>query len=70
MGLDEILEEAKTLENEQKALKAELFKMAWAMRGGVTTDEVFGLCYEDREIIASIVKENIEVTKKSGLPYF
>jgi len=70
MSLDEILQEAKNLENDQRALKGELFKMCWAMRGGITADEMFGLTYEDREIIASVCKENIEITKKSGLPYF
>lgn len=70
MSLDEILQEAKQLEEDQKALKAELYKMCWAMRGGITTDEMYGLSYEDREIIASVCKDNIEITKKSGLPYF
>lgn len=39
------------------------------MRGGVTSDQLFfTYSYEDRNIISSIVKENIEATKKSGLP--
>ena len=40
------------------------------MRGGVTLDEGFNLTYEDREIISDIVKDNLETTKKSGLPFF
>lgn len=40
------------------------------MRGGITLDEGFGLCQEDKEIIADIIKENLETTKKSGLPFF
>lgn len=40
------------------------------MRGGVTLDEGFNLSYEDRQLIADIVKENMETTKKSGLPFF
>lgn len=40
------------------------------MRGGITADEAFALCMEDREIISNIIKENLETTKKSGLPFF
>lgn len=40
------------------------------MRGGVSLEEAYFMSAEDREIIANIVKENLEVTKKSGLPFF
>jgi hypothetical protein len=40
------------------------------MRGSITIDEAFALSYEDREIISNIIKENLETTKKSGLPFF
>lgn len=39
------------------------------MRGGVTSEDLFQkYSFEDREIISKIIKENIEVTKKSGMP--
>jgi hypothetical protein len=68
--MDEIYTEVKNLENQQKQLKHELFKLCWYMRGGVQLEEAFYMCLEDREIIASIVKENIETTRKTGLPFF
>jgi hypothetical protein len=40
------------------------------MRGGVTYEEAFFLSPDEREMIGSIVKENLETTKKSGLPFF
>ena len=40
------------------------------MRGGVTLDEGFNLTWEDRSLISDIVKENLETTKKSGMPFF
>jgi hypothetical protein len=58
------------MDREYKALRSEVFKLAWYMRGGVTIDEAFGLSYDDRKIIASIVEENLEITKESGLPFF
>lgn len=70
LSLDEILKEAKGMEEENKKLKDELFKLSWYMRGGLSVEEAFYLSFEDREIIGKIVKENIETTKKSGLPFF
>ena len=40
------------------------------MRGGVTYEEAFNLSHEDKMLINDIVKENMETTKKSGLPFF
>lgn len=40
------------------------------MRGSVSLDEGFALSYDDRKIIAELVEENFEVTKKSGMPHF
>jgi len=58
------------MDNNTKNFKRELFKICWHMRGGMTIDEVYCLAPEDRLILAGIVKENMETTKKSGLPYF
>ncbi len=40
------------------------------MRGGVLYQDVLNMCLKERQMIADISKENIELTKKSGLPYF
>jgi hypothetical protein len=40
------------------------------MRGSVTIEEVWQLDNEDRAIIFKIIEENLETTKKSGLPFF
>tara|TARA_R110000803_G_scaffold105008_1_gene173225 strand:+ start:973 stop:1179 length:207 start_codon:yes stop_codon:yes gene_type:complete len=66
----EILEEVKRMEGEQKEIKSEILKLCWYMRGSVTLDEGFSMSYEDRSLIGDIVKENLETTKTSGLPFF
>lgn len=58
------------MENDQKQIKNDIFKLCWYMRGGVTLDEGFALSFEDRKIISTIIEENLETTKKSGLPFF
>lgn len=40
------------------------------MRGGVTYDEAMYMSGSERKIMNDIVKENLETTKKSGLPFF
>jgi hypothetical protein len=40
------------------------------MRGGITYDQVMQLSAAERKMIGELAKENIETTKKSGLPWF
>ena len=40
------------------------------MRGGLTLEEGFSLSFEDRMLINDIIKENLETTKKTQLPFF
>jgi hypothetical protein len=37
---------------------------------GLSYSEGMNLTWEDREIVGEIIKENLETTKKSGLPFF
>ena len=69
-SLDEILQEVKRMEGEQKELKTEITKICWYMRGGISLDEAYTMSFDDRRIVSSIIKENLETTKKSGLPFF
>jgi hypothetical protein len=67
---EKILQEVKQLEKEIKQFKLELTKICWYMRGSVSLEEVYFMSPEDREICATLISENIETTKKSGLPFF
>ncbi|NBR61956.1 MAG: hypothetical protein EBT86_10000 [Actinobacteria bacterium] len=52
-----------------KRIKDDIFTISWYMRGGVTSYELFHVySSEDRAILNDIIKNNIENTKKSGLP--
>ena len=44
--------------------------MCWYMRGGLTYDEAFNLSNQERDIINDIIKDNLETTKKSKMPFF
>ena len=58
------------MDDDIKALKSEIFKLSWFMRGGMTLEEAFQLSYDDRSIINEMVKDNLDTTKETGLPFF
>lgn len=58
------------MEKEVKALKKDLLSLCWYMRGGLQYADALELCQEERMIISEIIKENLETTKKSKLPFF
>lgn len=58
------------MESDVNAIRQEALKMSWFMRGGITYDQALNLSQEERKIISSIIKDNMETTKKSGLPFF
>jgi hypothetical protein len=70
LTVEEINALAVEMEEESKAIKTELYKMCWYMRGSLSVDQAFMLDYQDREIIAGIIEKNLETTKETRLPFF
>lgn len=70
LSLPEIEVEVKKMEDESKALKKDIFKLAWFMRGSINLEQAFQLEYMDRMMISEIINENLKTTKESGLPFF
>lgn len=72
MGLsnDQISEAIDKLEKDSKAMRTEVLKLCWYMRGALSYEEGMLLSYTDREVISEIIKENMEVTEKTRLPFF
>ena len=58
------------MEKETQDIRLDILKLCWYMRGGVSFDEAMQMSQSDRELINELVKENLETTKKSGLPFF
>lgn len=69
MTLDDeaIVRLIESYDKESKAIKNESLKLAWFMRGGLSYEEAMYLSQSEREMIAKIVEDNIETTKKSGM---
>lgn len=70
LSLDQIQKLSERMEKEAKALKNQLYQIMWFMRGSITMSEAFELEAEDLDIITKIIKENLETTKKTKLPFF
>ena len=70
LSLEEIQKLSERMEKEAKALKNQIYQLMWFMRGSITITEAFELESEDLEIISKIIKENLETTKKTKLPFF
>jgi hypothetical protein len=58
------------MDKECQLIRNEAVKLSWYMRGGLTYDQAMALSANDRTVIGDLIKENLETTKKSGLPFF
>jgi hypothetical protein len=70
LTLPEILELIDGMDKESRAIQKELIKMCWYMRGGVTLDEIYATDRTQRDLIVDLIKENLETTKDTRLPFF
>jgi hypothetical protein len=60
----------KRYDKDIRAIKDDLIKITWWMRGGITLNEVMMLTAKDRETISAFIKENLETTQKTKMPFF
>jgi hypothetical protein len=58
------------MEKDCQAIRQEALTISWFMRGGLTYDQTMALGIQERELINALIKNNLETTKKSGLPFF
>ena len=58
------------MDKESDEIRREALRMAWYMRGGLTYDQSMALGVSERKMISALIKENLETTKKSGMPFF
>jgi hypothetical protein len=58
------------MEKEADNIRREALKQSWYMRGGLSYEQALNLSYNERLMINELIKENLDTTKKSGLPFF
>lgn len=70
MTSDEIAKMIDQMEKEVNDIRQEALKMSWYMRGGLDYNQALNLSAAERKLIGELIKENLETTKKSGMPFF
>jgi hypothetical protein len=58
------------MEKDCQSIRQEALRISWYMRGGLTYDQAMALGVQERTIINDLINDNLETTKKSGLPFF
>jgi len=70
LNSDQIAKLIDQMDKDITNIKQEALQMSWYMRGGISYEQALQLSKSERDIIGKIIKENMETTKKSGLPFF
>ena len=58
------------MEKERMSIPINAIKLSWYMRGGVTYDDIMNMSHKEIDAINKLIDENMEITKKSKLPFF
>lgn len=58
------------MDQQADAIRSDILKSCWYMRGGITYSEALMLSPNERQAINEIIKENLETTKKTGIAFF
>jgi len=57
-------------EEDCKAIKRLAMSLSWYTRGGASYEDVLNMSAEERKIIQEMADNNMEITKKSQMPFF
>jgi hypothetical protein len=58
------------MERECHDIKKTALKFSWYMRGGVSYEDILNMSPQERNALGEIIEDNLEITKKSQLPFF
>lgn len=58
------------MEKESLEIREQSLKMSWYMRGGATYEDVLQMSQSERRLVSALIKDNLETTNKSRLPFF
>lgn len=70
LSTEEIKKLVDNYEKEVQDIKRSALQMAWYMRGGATYLDILNMSLQERDQINKIIENNLEVTKKSQMPFF
>lgn len=59
-----------SMESEVEGIKKNALQLTWYMRGGASYNDILNMSLSERRMISDIVEKNLEITKKTQLPFF
>ena len=70
LSAEEISKMIDRMDKEADSIRQQSLKMSWYMRGGATYQDIMQMSFRERSFISDIIKDNLETTKTSKLPFF
>jgi hypothetical protein len=67
---DDVEKLVKKMEKDADDIVFSAQRLSWYMRGGVTFNDLMNMSKKQVDNINEIIKDNLETTKKSNLPFF
>jgi hypothetical protein len=67
---EEIVDLLDNMEKQSKAYKDDAIRICWYMRGSISYEDAMMLARVDKELIGKLIKENLETTQKTKMPFF
>jgi hypothetical protein len=67
---EEIVDLLDNMEKQSKAYKDDAIRICWYMRGSISYEDAMMLTRIDKELIGKLIKENLETTQKTKMPFF
>lgn len=58
------------MDRDVSGIRSEIADLTWFSRGGLSYEDAFYLSPNDRKIFSEMIKQHMDTTKKSGLPFF
>jgi len=58
------------MDSEVTEIKKASLSFSWYMRGGVSYEDALNMSVVERNAMSELINNNLEVTKKSQLPFF
>jgi len=57
-------------EKDVSGIKENALSLAWYMRGSVSYEDILNMSSDERVAINKLIENNLEITKKTQLPFF
>jgi len=70
LSVEQIENMLKDYENNTRAIKEDLMKICWFMRGSISYSECHMMTHDEKIIVGKLIEKNLQTTKDTGLPFF